>query len=100
MASKNIGFADEATQDALSFIDDDSARFIDGRSGMWTQDEMTKPPAVLDRASIFDPAAVDLPVRPQPAHKHRVGTNMFRACATDIRKAAPPAILPAQARRV
>ena len=48
VASDDIEFADEATRDAVSFIEDDSSRFIDGGSEMWTQTEILQALAMLD----------------------------------------------------
>ncbi len=40
VASDDIEFADEATRDAVSFVEDDSSLFVDGRSEIWTQKEI------------------------------------------------------------
>jgi hypothetical protein len=48
VASDDIEFEDEATRDAVSFLEDDSNRFIEERSGLWTPDEISKVLASLD----------------------------------------------------
>lgn len=40
VASDDIEFADETTREAVSFVEDDSSLFIDGRSEIWTQKEI------------------------------------------------------------
>ena len=42
VASDDIEFADAATREAVAFIEDDSARFIEGRVDLWTHEEITK----------------------------------------------------------
>lgn len=48
VASDDIEFADQATRDAVSFIEDDSNRFIEGSDGLWTPEEVAKLLASLD----------------------------------------------------
>ncbi|RSU74692.1 hypothetical protein BRX37_12915 [Sphingomonas sp. S-NIH.Pt3_0716] len=48
VASDDIEFADEATRDAVFFIEDDSGLFIEGRSEIWTQSEILQALAMLN----------------------------------------------------
>jgi hypothetical protein len=48
VASDDIEFADQATRDAVSFLEDDSALFIEGRDDLWTPEEVSKVLASLD----------------------------------------------------
>jgi hypothetical protein len=48
VGSKDIDIADEATREVLSFIEDDSGRFVDGRSEMWTHEQILRAFAMLD----------------------------------------------------
>lgn len=48
VASDDIEFADEATREAVSFIEDDSIIFLEERSEIWTQNEILKALANLD----------------------------------------------------
>lgn len=48
VASDDIEFEDEATRDAVSFLEDDSNRFKEGRNDLWTSEEVSKMLASLD----------------------------------------------------
>jgi len=48
VASDDIEFADEATREAVSFLEDDSNRFIEGRDRLWTPEDVTTILATLD----------------------------------------------------
>ena len=48
VASDDIEFEDDVTRDAISFLEDDSARFIDGRNDPWTTEQLSKVLASLD----------------------------------------------------
>lgn len=48
VASDDIEFEDEVTRDAVSFLEDDSNRFIEGRNDLWTPEEISKVLASLD----------------------------------------------------
>ena len=48
VASDDIEFEDDATRDAVSFLEDDSRRFIAGQDDLWTHDEISKVLASLD----------------------------------------------------
>ena len=48
VASDDIEFEDEATRDAISFLEDDSNRFIEGRNDLWTPEEISKVLASID----------------------------------------------------
>jgi hypothetical protein len=48
VASNNIDFEDDVTRDAVSFLEDDSNRFIEGRDELWTAEEVSKVLASLD----------------------------------------------------
>jgi hypothetical protein len=48
VASDDIDFEDEVTRDAVSFLEDDSNRFIDGRNDLWTPAEVSKVLTSLD----------------------------------------------------
>lgn len=48
VASDSIEFTDEPTREAISFLEDDSNRFIDGNDCLWTHDEISRVLASLD----------------------------------------------------
>jgi hypothetical protein len=48
VASEDIEFADEATREAVSFIEDDSSLFATGDSRLWTPEEISRALATLD----------------------------------------------------
>ena len=48
VASDAIEFADEATRDAVSFLEDDSHRFIEGADQLWTPEDVAMMLASLD----------------------------------------------------
>lgn len=48
LASDDITFADDTVRDAVSFLEDDSNRFIEGRDALWTPEDIANVIASLD----------------------------------------------------